>query len=141
MNFTRFISILVLLSALSLLILASYVLWNFNLLISEQLEIIELEKLLGQADPAHIQHIEWISDNGLMVSIIVTVGSMIELMGAWYLRQLRRKGMLFLVIGASLIVAAMIMLFQVHPLMASVLIIIQGILTLFIVLNRSKLKG
>ena len=124
----------------SLLAISSYVLWNLDVMINEQLELIELESMLGSADPIHVQHIEWVKNNGLMVTSFVAAGSLIGLIGALYLRKLNRKGMLLQISGSALIVAAMILLMNVHPLMATILVAIQLLLILVTVINRSKLN-
>jgi hypothetical protein len=136
----RFFSFVNLFVSFSLLVLAVYVLWNFDVMISEQLELIELESMLGSADPAHVQHIEWFKNNGLMVTSFAAAGSLIGFIGALYLRKLNRKGMLLQIIGGSLIVAAMILLMNVHPLMAAIFVAVQLLLILVTVINRSKLN-
>jgi CHASE2 domain-containing sensor protein len=109
-------------------------------MINEQLELIELESMLGSVDPVHVQHIEWVKNNGMIVALLVAVGSLIAFIGAWFLRKLNRKGMLFQIIGASLVIAAMILLMNVHPLIASILVAVQLLLMLVTVINRSKLN-
>jgi hypothetical protein len=136
----RIFSVFVLFVSISLLVLSAYVLWNFNVMINEQLELIELESMLGSVDPVHVQHIEWVKNNGMIVALLVAVGSLIAFIGAWFLRKLNRKGMLFQIIGASLVIAAMILLMNVHPLIAAILMAVQLLLMLVTVINRSKLN-
>jgi hypothetical protein len=136
----RIFSVFVLFVSISLLMLSAYVLWNFNVMINEQLELIELESMLGSVDPVHVQHIEWVKNNGMIVALLVAVGSLIALIGAWFLRKLNRKGMLFQIIGASLVIAAMILLMNVHLLIAAILMAVQLLLMLVTVINRSKLN-
>jgi hypothetical protein len=136
----RIFSVFVLFVSISLLVLSAYVLWNFNVMINEQLELIELESMLGSVDPVHVQHIEWVKNNGMIVAVLVAVGSLIALIGAWFLRKLNRKGMLFQIIGASLVIAAMILLMNVQPLIAAILVAVQLLLMLVTVINRSKLN-
>ena len=136
----RIFSVFVLFVSISLIVLSAYVLWNFNVMINEQLELIELESMLGSVDPVHVQHIEWVKNNGMIVAVLVAVGSLIALIGAWFLRKLNRKGMLFQIIGASLVIAAMILLMNVQPLIAAILVAVQLLLMLVTVINRSKLN-
>jgi hypothetical protein len=75
-----------------------------------------------------------------MVTSFVAAGSLIGFIGALYLRKLNRKGMLLQIIGGSLIVAAMILLMNVHPLMAAIFVAVQLLLILVTVINRSKLN-
>ena len=122
----------------SLLAISAYVLWNLDVMINEQLELIELESMLGSVDPVHVQHIEWVKNNGLLVTSFVAAGSLIAFLGALYLRKMNGKGMLLQIIG--LIIAAMILLMNVHPLMATIIVVVQLLLILVTVINRSKLN-
>lgn len=124
----------------SLLAISAYVLWNLDVMINEQLELIELESMLGSVDPIHVQHIEWVKNNGLLVTSFVAAGSLIAFIGALYLRKMNGKGMLLQIIGGSLIIAAMILLMNVHPLMATIIVAVQLSLILVTVINRSKLN-
>jgi hypothetical protein len=140
MKTLRILALFSLFLSLSLLVLASYVLWNFNVMIAEQLELIELESMLGTVDPVHAQHVEWVRDNGLLVASFVALGSLLGLIGALYLRKLNRKGMLLQVIGIAFIISAMILIFHVHPLIAVSVVTIHLLLMMVVVINRSKLS-